>query len=103
MPHPQNGAGGRDSSALEDHLSRRSASPVRIYRMTTMMTIISTRPVPRSVPDPLRLRLGSRLREWRDRAIARRQLRMLLDCDDRILNDIGLSRLDVTAQLARRF
>jgi uncharacterized protein YjiS (DUF1127 family) len=36
--------------------------------------------------------LASRLLQWRNRARSRRQL---LDLDDRMLSDIGLSRFDV--------
>ena len=42
--------------------------------------------------------LASRIFQWRDRARSRRQL---LDLDDRMLSDIGLSRFDLLHSQSR--
>ena len=42
--------------------------------------------------------LAARIAQWRDRARSRRQL---LDLDDRLLSDIGLSRYDVLHSKSR--
>lgn len=67
-----------------------------------ILTTLSDSPTPHRMASRLHLRLASRLRTWLEWAEERRQMKMMLDFDDRILDDIGLSRSDVLERLNRR-
>jgi uncharacterized protein YjiS (DUF1127 family) len=43
------------------------------------------------------------LRRWRHRARSRRQLGHMCDLDDRLLRDIGMTRADALAEVAKPF
>lgn len=47
--------------------------------------------------------IASGLRRWLDRRSERKQMKLLLDCDDHVLNDIGVSRAEVRLRLGRSF
>ena len=48
-----------------------------------------------------RSRIASGLRRFRRRNSERNQMKLLLDCDDRVLKDIGVSRAEVRRRLGR--
>lgn len=46
-------------------------------------------------------RIASGLRRFRRRISERNQMKVLLDCDDRVLNDIGVTRAELRLRLRR--
>lgn len=67
------------------------------------MTISLSADTSRTPRGGVRSRLASGLRRWRDRVSERKQMMRLLDCDDHVLNDIGVSRPEVRLRLERYF
>ena len=73
-----------------------------MYRYTTSdkSGSIQTRPVGRKVKTGLVTRAVDLLLTWSDRM---RQRRHLAELDDRLLQDIGVSRADIEVEISRPF
>ena len=68
-----------------------------------MTSTTTNSPAPQTAIDLPRGSLASGLQRWFDRLAERRQMKMLLGCDDRVLKDIGVSRAEIWARLHGRF
>lgn len=68
-----------------------------------MMTTDIFTPAPQAALGGAPSRIASDVRRWLDQISERKQMKLLLDCDDHVLTDIGVSRAEVRLRLGRSF